>query len=147
MAGGLRLHAVRPDAHNARGHRAREALRKWVELWVRSLNGLNPYGENSGSSRAGGNSRARLPKLRVVSGCGRAGDRGRGILHPTAFSAASVGRSAGLDCVDVLTPLRLPLGRVERSLDFDEKLIVVGDAGCYRSGLDRLASLADMPLP
>src|SRR5262249_46319319 len=30
----------RPDAHNARGHRAREALRKWVELWVRSLNGL-----------------------------------------------------------------------------------------------------------
>src|SRR5262249_54468196 len=66
--------------------------------------------------------------------------------HPTAFSAASVGRSAGLDCVDVLTPLRLPLGRVERSLDFDEKLIVVGDAGCYQSGLDRPASGTDVSL-
>src|SRR5215472_5720336 len=31
---------TRPQTHDARGHRAREALRKWVELWVRSLNGL-----------------------------------------------------------------------------------------------------------
>jgi len=65
--------------------------------------------------------------LRVVSGCRRGGDRGRGILCPSAFSTATIGLPAGLGFRDVLAPLRLPSGGVKRTVDRYEDLIVGGD--------------------
>src|SRR5215471_11728120 len=106
------------------------------------------YGDNQAVERARSDSTtARRRKLRVVLGCGRGGDRGRGILRPTAVSAASVGRSAGLDCADVFAPLRLPIGGVKRPVDRYEDLIVGGDPRHHQSGLDRPASGANVSLP
>src|SRR5215831_8183869 len=87
----------------------------------------NPYGELSGSSRAWREFSGGRRKLRVVSGCGRRGDRGRGILCPSAFSTATIGLPAGLGFRDVLAPLRLPSGGVKRTVDRYEDLIVGGD--------------------